>query len=54
MEYKCFKVAFIDGKVQVWKRNLRDEFTLGFRVEGVYQVGGILLGEMTCDASLQS
>jgi len=32
MENKCYKVAFIDGKVRVWKRNFKDAFTLGFRV----------------------
>ena len=33
MEDKGFKVAFIDGKVRVWKRNFKDAFTLGFRVD---------------------
>jgi len=47
-------VTFINKKVLVWQRNPRDAFTLGFRVEGLYQVGGIMLGEMTCDTSLQS
>lgn len=32
MEDKSFKVTLINGKVFVWKRNSRDEFTLGFRV----------------------
>lgn len=36
MEDKGFKVTFVDGKVCVWKRNLKDAFTLGFRVEGLY------------------
>eukprot|EP00253_Pinus_taeda_P010706 PITA_10706 len=54
MEDKGFKMTFIDGKVHVWQRNLRDAFTLGFRVEGLYQVGGSLLEAMTCDPSLQS
>eukprot|EP00253_Pinus_taeda_P027649 PITA_27649 len=53
MEDKGFKVKFIDGKVCVWKRNPKDAFTLGFRVEGLYQVGGSSLGAMTCDTSLQ-
>ena len=38
MEDKGFKVAFIDGKVCIWQRNPKDAFTLGFRVEGLYQV----------------
>lgn len=54
MEDKGFKVTFIDGKVHVWKRNPRDAFTLGFKVEGLYQVGESSLGAMTCDTSLQS
>ena len=54
MEDKGFKVTFIDGKVRVWQRNSRDAFTLGFRVEGLYQVGGSPLGAMICDTSLQS
>eukprot|EP00253_Pinus_taeda_P002593 PITA_02593 len=36
MEDKGFKVTFVDVKICVWKRNLRDAFTLGFRVEGLY------------------
>jgi len=52
MEYKGFKVTFIDGKVCVWLRNQKDAFTLGFRVEGLYQVTGSPLGAMTCDTSL--
>ena len=54
MEDKGFKVAFIDGKVCVWKRNFKDAFTLGFRVDTLYQVGGSPLGVMSCDTSLQS
>ena len=30
MEDKGYKVAFVDGKVRVWKRNFKDAFTLGF------------------------
>ena len=41
MEDKGFKGAFIEGKVPLWKRNFKDVFTLGFRVENLYQVGGI-------------
>ena len=51
---KGYKVAFIDGKVHVWKRNFKDAFTLGFRVDTLYQVGGSPLGAMSCDTSLQS
>ena len=52
MEDKGFKVAFIDGKVRIWQRNFKDDFTLRFRVEGLYQVGGSPLVAMTCDTSL--
>ena len=54
MEDKGYKVAFIDGKVCVWKRNFKDAFTLGFRVCTLYQVAGSPLGAMSCDTSLQS
>eukprot|EP00253_Pinus_taeda_P033869 PITA_33869 len=54
MEDKGFKVDFIDGKVHVWKINFKDAFTLAFRVKTLYQVGGSLLGAMSCDTSLQS
>ena len=54
MEDKGFKVAFIDGKVCIWKRNFKEAFTLGFRVNTLYQVGGSLLGAMTCNTTLQS
>ena len=30
MEDKGYKVAFIDGKVRVWKKNFKGSFTLGF------------------------
>jgi len=53
MEDKGFKVAFIDGKVHIWQRNPKDAFTLGFRVDGLYQVGGSPLGAMASDTSLQ-
>ena len=53
IEDKGFKVAFIDGKVRVLKRNFKDAFTLGFRVDTLYQVGGSPLGAMSCDTSLQ-
>eukprot|EP00253_Pinus_taeda_P009076 PITA_09076 len=54
MEDKGFKVAFIDGKVRLSQRNPKDAFTLGFRVDGLYQVGGSPLGPMSCNTSLQS
>ena len=44
MEDKGFKVAFIDGKVCIWKRNFKEVFTLGFKVDTLSQVGGSLLG----------
>ena len=40
MEDKVFKVAFIDGKVRIWKRNFKEAFTLGFKVDTLYKVGG--------------
>eukprot|EP00253_Pinus_taeda_P022616 PITA_22616 len=54
MEDKGYKVAFIDGKVRVWKKNFKDAFTLGFQVDSLYHVGGSPLGVMSCDTSLQS
>eukprot|EP00253_Pinus_taeda_P001425 PITA_01425 len=54
MEDKGYKVAFSDGKVRVWKKNFKDAFSLGFRVDSLYQVGGSPLGVMSCDTSLQS
>jgi len=52
MEYKGYKVTFSDGKVCVWKNNVKYAFNLGFRVDSLYQVGGSLLGVMSCDTSL--
>jgi len=54
MEDKGFKVAFIDGKVRIWKRNFKHDFTLGFKVDTLYQVGESPLGAMSFDTSLQS
>jgi len=54
MEDKGFKVAFIDRKVRVWNKNLKDAFTVGLRVDRLYQVGRSPLGAMSCDTSLQS
>ena len=53
MEDKGYKVVFSDGKVRVWKKNFKDAFTLGFRVDSLYQVRGSPLGVMSCDTSLQ-
>ena len=52
MEDKGYEVAFTDGKVRVWKKNFKDAFTLGFRVDSLYQVGGNPLGVMSCDTSI--
>ena len=52
MEDKGFKVAFINGKVHIWQRNPKGAFTLGFRVDGLYQVVGSPLGALTCDTLL--
>eukprot|EP00253_Pinus_taeda_P032546 PITA_32546 len=52
MEDKGYKVTFIDGKVCVWKKNFKEAFTLGFRVDSLYQVGGSPLVVMSCDTSL--
>ena len=46
-------MTFIDGKVHVWKRNFKDAFTLGFKVDTLHQVGVSPLGDMSCDTSLQ-
>ena len=54
MEDKGYKVTFSDGKVCIWKNNVKDAFTLGFRVDSLYQVGGSLLVVMSCDTTLQS
>ena len=54
MEDKSFKVTFVDGKVRVWQRNPKYALTLGFRIAGLYQVGGSPLGAMTCDTSILS
>ena len=53
MEDKGFKVAFIDGKVRIWK-NFKEALTIGFRVNTLYQVGGSSLGAMSCDTTLQT
>ena len=54
MEYKDFKVAFVGRKVRIWRKIPKDAFTLGFRVEGLNQVGGAPLGALNRNASLQS
>ena len=53
MEVKILKVSFIDGKVCIWNRKPKYAFTLRFRVDGLYQVGGIPLGALASDSSLQ-
>ena len=53
MEDKGYKVAFSNGKVRAWKNNIKNAFTLGFRVDSLYQVKGSPLGFMYCDTSLQ-
>eukprot|EP00253_Pinus_taeda_P004316 PITA_04316 len=54
MEDKGYKVTFSDGKVRVWKKNIKDAFTLGFRVDSLYQVRGSPPSVMSCDTTLQS
>ena len=49
MEVKGFNVAFIDGKVLMWKNSFKEAISIGFRVDTLYQVGGSPLGAMTCD-----
>ena len=49
MENKGFNVAFVDGKVRIWKKSFKEAITIRFRVDTLYQVGGIPLGAMTCD-----
>jgi len=52
MEDKGHKVTFSDGKVCVSKNNVKYAFTLGFRVDSLYQVDGSPLGVMSYDTSL--
>ena len=47
MEDKGFKVAFVDGKVRIWKQNFKEALTIDFRVDTLYQVGGSPLGAMS-------
>ena len=49
MEDKGFNVAFINGKVRMWKKSFKEAITIGFRIGTLYQVGGSPLGAMTCD-----
>ena len=53
MEDKGFKVAFVAGKVRIWKKNFKEALNIGFRVDTFYNVVGISLGAMSCDTSLQ-
>jgi len=54
MEDKGYKITFSDGKVCIWKNNVKDAFTLGFSVDSLYQVDGSPLGVMSCDTTFQS
>ena len=36
MEDKGFNVAFIDGKVRIWKKSFKEAITIGFRVDTLY------------------
>eukprot|EP00253_Pinus_taeda_P019536 PITA_19536 len=54
MEDKGYKVTFSDGKVHVSKNNVKDAFTIGFRVGSLYQVDESQVGVMSYDTSLQS
>ena len=54
MEDKGYKVTFNNGKVCIWKNNVKDAFTLGFSVDSLYQVDGSPLGVMSYDTTLQS
>ena len=47
IEDKGFNVAFTDGKVRMWKKNLKEAIVIGFRVGTLYQVEGSPLGAMT-------
>ena len=40
MEDKGFEVAFIDGKVRIWKKNFEEALTIGFRVDSRYTLPG--------------
>ena len=54
MEDKGFYVAFIDGKVHIWKNIFKEGIMIGFRVDTLYQVGGTPLEAMTCDTVSQT
>ena len=54
MEDKGFNVAFIDGKVCIWKKSFKEAIMIGFRIDTLYQVGGIPLGVMACDTIRQT
>ena len=40
MEDKGYKVTFSNGKVRIWKNNVKDAFTLGFSIDSLYQLNG--------------
>jgi len=52
-EDRGYKVTFSNGKVCIWKNNVKYAFTLGFSVDSLYQVDGILLGVISRDTTLQ-
>ena len=54
MEDKGFNVAFVDGKVRIWKKSFKEAIKIGFRVDTLYQVGGSPLWAMTCDTICQT
>ena len=54
MEDKGFKVAFVDEKVCIWKKNFKENLTIGFRVDTLYQVGGSPLGAMSYNTTRQT
>ena len=33
MEDKGFKVAFVDGKILIWKKNFKEALSIGFTVD---------------------
>ena len=51
MEDRGYKVTFSNGKVCIWKNNVKDAFTLGFSVDSLYQVDRSPLGVLSCYTS---
>jgi len=54
MEDKGYMVTFSNGKVCIWKNNVKDAFNIGFSIDSLYQANGSLLDVMSYDTSLQS